>query len=268
MVGNKVSAGIYLSYYDSSAKVIKYRYGRVTGSGSVPTFSLDFGGNSSNSTGNSGAFSYPCFDTIADSNSSGAYTCVAVSDNGSSAIVLWYDSKARTLKARVSSNANAVSGNPAWGTPLAIDDDDAGQYVDSEVASNGSIHIAYYSSARGDLRYAYLDSFSDTVADVYDVDSYLAVGLYIDLELIGGKPYISYYNSSYVATSQSVKLAYQSSVVLGNGVISDKFTGAWNVMTLPVENIPKGFKVSIGVASGKPLVDFATDVALEWATKR
>ena len=73
------------------------------------------------------------------------------------------------------------------------------------------IHIAYYNSAKGDLKYVYLSSYDAEPTTPVTVDSYLSVGtnLTINTRLENGKyvPYIYYYNSSSNQTSNSIKVA-------------------------------------------------------------
>lgn len=59
---------------------------------------------------------------------------------------------------------------------------------------------------------------------------------------------MTYYNASANQTPNSIKVAWRNDMsTLRDGAISDKFTGAWECMTIPAENIPVDAAVCGGV---------------------
>ena len=169
----------------------------------------------------------------------------------------------------------AVAGyGTAW-VERTIDSDSAGKYVSMTVDANSGIHIAYQQTTSADLRYAYL---SDPTAApvVITVDSYGQVGQFTDIttrvEDINGDadteiiPYITYYNMSSADTKYSVKMArlnvdaintVAETVVLNatdhQGVVDEKFTGMWEVMTVPAREVPKQYRVNVGIKTNGDL---------------
>lgn len=170
----------------------------------------------------------------------------------------------------------AVDGiGTAW-TTRTIDANQAGKYVSLSVDGNDGIHLAYQDTANGDLKYSYLSTPAATPVTV-TVDSFQQVGQFIDLttrvidvnadgdtEIV---PYISYYNMSYADTRYSAKMAYLkldaintvadgTSTTFDNtcvGVVEDKFTGTWEVETLPASEVPKQYRVNVGVKTNGDL---------------
>ena len=231
--------------------------------------------------------------SIASGNSASAYSALAVY-NGT-AIVCWYDSNAKSLKLKY--NTSPMTGTtwnagPATGnlTEITIDSGLAGWYPDMVVDGDGGIHIAYYGAKNGDLKYAYLSSYTDTVADVCTVDSFLSVGTRASISVSSSKkafsateskyvPFISYYMGAFTATQTSVRTAWP--VALGtnseaantyvDGAQNDLYTGAWEVQTLPLDSFPTDYTIGIGVkdatatAEGNIILGYGTTTGLETA---
>lgn len=277
--GDGSSAGVYMAYYDSSAGNVKFRYGTVTGADTMS------GGISYNLTGNgttsSSADGYHLVASSATTFKPGAYTAVGYTSSGS-AVVAWYDANARRLV--YSWNDNPGTTNNAtntWQTnAVYLDAAYTGWYVDLTVVGN-SVHIAYYDSKSGNLKYAYIPTYNNVKknadnslkverntdgslksgAEIVTVDSYLSVGTNITINVrdqgtgTGTShvakyvPYIYYYNTSSNQTKNSIKVAWQKDSTLRDGVDKDKdlFTGAWECMTIPTPNIPQDATVCGGV---------------------
>ncbi len=169
----------------------------------------------------------------------------------------------------------------AWSEKI-IDRESAGQYVAMKTDKKGGIHFAYYDTANGDLKYAYLSSVeADPV--ITTVDSYQQVGQYIDLALKENTagtqvtPYISYYSMSNADTTRAAKVAKLASPiaytgttpntsVITNGVNSaDKFTGAWEAFHVPTKGKPVQYRVNIGVKSnGEVYISYLDDRTIEY----
>lgn len=259
----------YLSYFDAAKNSICYRYGKIEktgGSDSNPiiNFTDGFVGGCSivPDAPVTDDGSAPGVQIIAGPTEAGAYTSLAVHNDGKKAALFWYDARSSSLKCKITNDAQDKE--PIWGDTIIIDPEYAGQYVAAKFDGD-KIGCAYYCSAKGDLRYATLENVGAKKATVYTVDALLSVGLNVDLEYIDHVPYISYCNASYNATTRSVKVAYQ--INQKNGADEqDLFTGDWEVYTIPNTNTPKDFKVSIGNGGSKPCVGFATDAAIEYWT--
>ena len=240
-------------------------------------------GNYSNGTGGS----TKSYQEIASDTSASSYSALAVASDGT-AIVCWYDSAAKALKLKY--NTSPLTGT-TWSTAITIDSGLAGWYPDMVVDNGGGIHIAYYGAKNGDLKYAYLSSYTDTIADVCTVDSFLSVGTRASISVsattkgfkVGNTtvqkyvPFISYYMGAFTATQTSVRTAWP--VALGdnksaidnsttsntyiNGAINDQYTGGWEVQTLPLDSFPSDYTIGIGVKA----TDISTDAAKAAAVK-
>lgn len=224
-------------------------------------------GNTSGGTGQSNDptktdSSYEGYHILASNNTTkkgGEYAAVGIvpsSDgtNGYIGVACWYDASVRKLVYSYNKNPDSAVVGGVWQTNAIYVDDSSytGWYVDMCVDAAGGIHIAYYNSAKGDLKYAYLSSYNDTTPEVVTVDSYLSVGtnITINTRLENGKhvPYIYYFNASATQTMNSIKVAWRKDMTtLRDGAINDLFTGAWESMIIPSRNIPVDATVCGGV---------------------
>jgi hypothetical protein len=140
--------------------------------------------------------------------------------------------------------------------------DSAGLNVKMAVDSDGGIHLAYYSAAGGDLKYAYLTKYNDSSFQRATVDSYLSVGtnVCIDVAKVGSYqvPYISYFMPAAFGTTASAKIAYrarftndlgQSNTLTGqfDGATGDLYTQNWEVSSVPTAYTPANSSVNIAV---------------------
>ncbi len=278
--GAKDGAKVYMVYYDKNNTItpVKFRYGQVNGTtqdnlsttlglqGVTSTY--DGATTTQNNNPNNAGGSGKNFHIVASSETtykSGPYTAVGYTSGGT-AVVAWYDAsrKAVILSWNTAPETAVVGG--VWQTnAVIIDDDYAGWYTNMCIDSDNGIHIAYYNSSRGDLKYAYIPDYTEIEKDtttgkatsgvkVVTVDSYLSVGtnITINTRKENGKivPYIYYYNTSNNQTCNSVKVAWRKNMTdLLDGAINDKFTGNWESMTIPTENVPTDSIVCGGVPS-------------------
>ena len=286
--GDGTEAKVYMAYYDASANNVKFRYGTVSGTESynnngVRTSRMT-GGIANDLTGNgtdtgTNASSAAGYHLIANSSTTykgGAYTAVGYTDNGD-AVVAWYDASNRqlvfsyntspeTATTETGKNTDGSEKNTWQKNAVVIDSDYAGWYVDLAVDSDNGVHIAYYKSSSGDLKYAYISDYTKAAETkhVVTVDSYLSVGTNITINLKDKVPYIYYYNTSANQTTNSIKVAWQNGT-LGNGAENDKFTGKWECMTIPTGNIPNDATVSGGTYNGEVVLGYMTDQYFEKA---
>lgn len=187
-----------------------------------------------------------------------------------------------------------------WGVNTrVIDDDFAGWYVDMAVDPDGGIHLAYYGASSGDLKYAYIPKYWQVTnangkltggATVVDVDSYLSVGTNISIDVPTAKetiykadgstttmyiPKISYFMSAFTKTSFSVRTAWPYKLGEGEnivkGVENEMFTGNWEVMTVPTNQVPLDYTIGIGIKkndannNNAPILGYGTKTGLQTA---
>ena len=267
--GNTSSTKVYLSYFDANhpKNPVKFRYGTVNNS-NIFTDGIKDGGEAiyPNNASHAEAMknrpngSAPNYHTIADDDSprykGGPYVAHGVTSGGV-AVVAWYDATNKCLVYSYNTTPQTPAQGGVWQTNAQlIDDDFAGWYVDLAVDKNNGIHIAYYSSSKGDLKYAYLPSYNGT-ATVVTVDSYLSVGTQISISTReeSGKivPYISYFQSAFTQTPSSVRVAWRNDLTgtVKDGAKDELFTGNWEVMTIPMKGIiPKDETICNGVPTG------------------
>lgn len=280
--GSGTSAGVYMAYYDASAGNVKFRYGTVTGADSMT------GGIANNLKGNgtdtgNGASSATGYHLVASAGTTykpGAYTAVGYASDGA-AVVAWYDASERRLVYsynKTPGTAVTSTTNNTWQTnAVVLDSDYAGWYVDLVVVGK-AVHIAYYTSGEGNLKYVYIPEYDKVTknaetgdltgnATVVTVDSYLSVGTNITINVRDSIPYIYYYNASQNQTKTSVKVAWLATSLtdLADGAEDDKFTGKWECMTVPSGNIPVDATVCGGVPTA---ADYADKVILGYMTDK
>ncbi|WP_296327702.1 Ig-like domain repeat protein [uncultured Treponema sp.] len=177
---------------------------------------------------------------------------------------------------------------------VIVDNQHAGQYVSMQTDSKGGIHFAYYDTADGDLKYAYMSSVNENEANnpavvSVKVDSYQQVGQYVDLALkestSGNKtsvtPYISYYSLSNADTARAAKVAKlmspivytttsgkvtsDSSAVQAGADNLDTFTGNWESFHVPTKGKPDQYRVNIGIKSnGDVYISYLANRIIEY----
>ncbi len=268
---------VHMVYYDENQRQVKFRYGSIgTTANTISPSTLGY--NQGDTFADAAPGSAPGSHVVAGSTSSGPYVAVGVVPAGQpgagTAVVAWYDTTSQSLK--ISYNTNPSGATAAqWGTNVrTVDSGFAGQHVDLAIDGDGGIHLAYYSSAAGDLKYAYYSDYLDAAADIVVVDSFLSVGSNLMIQVYDDGtniiPYISYYFGSFIDTRHCLRLAWRNFAAgaLGDGTSLDRFTGKWEVSSVPVANVPKNFVVSVGMLStGVPVLGFATSANLETARK-
>jgi hypothetical protein len=152
-----------------------------------------------------------------------------------------------------------------------IDASFAGWYVDLAVDGGNGIHIAYYNSSSGHLKYAYLPTYNTASPQTCTVDSFLSTGTNISIATYYNGtnyvPYISYYMPSFTSTSFSARTAWRtnftSPVQDGASASTQQYTGNWEVMTLPTASYPQNFRIGIGIkknssSNNSPILGYAT----------
>lgn len=284
MHGNSTS--VYLAYYDTFQKQIRFRYG---------TFKTDAVGQSDNEWNDNNGFDQ-FTDQKRANNSSGK--CAFDAKNTTYSLIAGKD--ADTLKDTgnvcIPSNSmastcvaiDAIAGNTtaddivvaAWCTGDGVafaykknpyTDNDADQShtntdgywstavevfsgacedVSIKADASGAVHISAYNKADQSLVYRYINKDRTTMGDVVTVDSYQIVGsrTQIDVQKEGSYyvPYISYYNPA----TQKTKLAYllAGENYSAQGVNDDDtFTGNWEVSVIPTSSDIQEDHTNIGL---------------------
>ena len=256
-------------------------------------------------TGASGTNTIDGETATANTSRPGEYVAVGVipkakiADNATvdGAVVAWYDASNQRLLFSYNKDPTSTANAANWGTNTqVIDEDFAGWYVDMAVDPDGNVHIAYYGASNGDLKYAYLPIAKDTNGKLYTqgaqvctVDSYLSVGTNISIDIPTAKetvykadgttttryvPRISYFMSAFTKTKYSVRTArlYKlgANDVITDGAEDDKFTGNWEVMSVPTNQIPLDYTIGVGLknndaGTASTLLGYGTTTNLQTA---
>jgi hypothetical protein len=245
-------ARIYMSYFDgnNNASPVVFRYGTVGADAN------DIVGGIASDLSNTNPGTAAGAQVVANNTTTykgGLYTAVGALSTGR-AVIAWYDAENKQLVYSYSqgthTSASETTSTAQWqANAKVIDTDFAGWHVDLTVDRNDGIHIAYYASSSGDLKYAFLPSYNaaSSAIKVVTVDSFLSAGTKLMIntrqESRGGStvivPYISYYHASFMQTANSIRVAWRNDFTnLSDGAVYDDFTGAWEVMTIPTANIP------------------------------
>jgi hypothetical protein len=198
----------------------------------------------------------------------GAHVAIGVVRvSGSDVVVLaWYDETNERLVYSWNDAPTLSTSSGQWqnSSHIQVIEDYAGEGVSLATDGNGGIHLAYYSSYDGDLKYAYAPSYNSAfTAEPVKVDAYGFVGTQCTITVAKEThgvvervvPYISYYAAGDNATK--VKLAYRVYDPLDavgtrpdaatGADADDMFTGAWEVSTVPTTSAPIDDRISVGV---------------------
>jgi hypothetical protein len=190
----------------------------------------------------------------------GEYVALGVTKNGT-VVLAWHDGDADRLIFTYNTAPDAGdnnttykslaggSGAEQWQKNAVVLDEGGGQNVQMVVDSDDHIHLAYYSDTAGDLKYAYISSYTAAgSAQKAVVDSYLDVGEHCTLNVAKNGdnqvPFIGYYSN------KCAKQAYRVDFTEGHeaGAVSDKFTGYWNISYVPsTSSTISEDRVNIGV---------------------
>lgn len=311
-------AKIALVYFDSNMKddaAIKFRYGTVTGTESnAPTLTdprTAITGGISYNVGNDGDGSDPVmnittptpatkysgsakgYEVIADTTSSttyksGLYAAVGLTSTNR-AIAVWYDATNSRLvysyrdmgTSYTAPDAGGDRKTTEWQNNAVVIDGGAPLYVDLVIDEENGLHIGYYSSANGGVRYAYLApekvTGTATASDfkIATVDTYMNPGTFLKMGVRkeGSKqvPYISYYHNGFYGSKNAARIAWlkdglvKTDAAVKNGVVNNKFTGDWVVMTVPASNGIQQYTICQGVPTSG---DYANKVVAAYFTNK
>ena len=178
----------------------------------------------------------------------GKYVAMGIVDKTTSpkAVVFWSDG----LKLYMAYNENPTT-TKVWTSKIV--DNNGGLNVKCAVDSVGGIHVAYYTTNGGNLKYAYLSSYTATPS-ICVVDANGAVGTKCTIDVVkndSGKqvPYISYQLIGGVAT-YNAKVAYRTDFTQDNFAGADEkdfYTGKWEISVVPTSSLLKDDTINIGL---------------------
>ena len=261
---------VYLAYYDAINKHIRYRWGTVShgNNSNGPTY----GGQLNDLTGygrmqepdkkyysilagpetKKGATHIPNLQGSTGVDKAGKYVSIGAIKNGSTDVVvaLWYNFQARSLMYAYCDNpTNSDEYNDVeWKGVTTVDV--GGEYVKCAVDRDKGIHVAYYSN--GDLKYAYLSSYTSGNWQVATVDSYSLAGTHVSIDLAKDPstrkwvPYIGYY----MPGNANARIAYLVGGIdsnVPNGAENEKYTGKWEISIVPTKHVVREYRISVGV---------------------
>lgn len=200
----------------------------------------------------------------------GVLSSTVTADNPT-VVICWYDmiNKNLVLSYDTPSSSDSVAtdgmctGN--WATRAKTISNIGGMYCRMAIDANNGIHIAHYDNTSADLLYTFVpcvDNVPDMAnAKTFTIDSFLSVGTWCTIDVAkvarenGGYnyvPQIGYFVPANQDTSASAKIARpvhfdSNGYPTFNGAVNDKFTGYWEVVTVPTAKIPIIDRVNVGV---------------------
>jgi hypothetical protein len=227
------------------------------------------GRNLTDGTGNSNNGKFGSHQVVANNfteHKGSIYTAVGGLKNGRP-VIAWYDSSAQQLC--FSYGNGTITGTTVggaagtswvdtttaqWQANTKVIANSVGTHVDLAVDQDDNVHLAYYDVINGGLYYTYIPYAlanggvwtTDNWPKPIRVDTYLSAGtkLQINVRREGTRnvPYISYFHASFAETMNSVRIAwpvlFEDGIPLDGTLSDDSFTGAWEVMTVPVGSTP------------------------------
>ncbi|UTC44248.1 hypothetical protein [Treponema sp. OMZ 857] len=281
--GDSSNAKVALIYYDrnNDTTPVKFRYGTVTAADSISgglSYNVQQGGGSAEPTNSGSAKGYEVIADSSTTHKSGLYAAVGLTSTNR-AVAVWYDAanakliySYRDMGAAYTEPTESNRFTNAWQDNAVEIDGDAPLYVDLVVDDENGLHIGYYSSGKGGVKYAYLapekvmGSTKPTTADfkIATVDTYMNPGTLLKIgvrrETINSVqkqvPYISYYHNGFYGSKNAARMAWlkdglvKTDAKVKNGVVNNKFTGDWVVMTVPASNGIQQYTICQGAPTG------------------
>lgn len=163
--------------------------------------------------------------------------------SGGALYLAYYDESSGRFLFRY--NTNPASNPTAWSAPRELDVS-AGLYPSMAVDPAGGIHMAYYDTAQGNLKYIYLPN-RDAPANPVVVDALFTNGMYTSLavrEFGPGdhRPVITHFSLSYSGTRYPLRLSYPLSsaarTLHGADSFTGNYTGQWEMVPVMADIAP------------------------------
>jgi hypothetical protein len=188
----------------------------------------------------------------------GPYTAVAATSGGS-ALLVYYQTASNQL---VYSYNDTPTNSGTWSTPYALASLVGGNYVKIKVDGSNHVHIAYYDSFDGAVKYIYMPTYNTPSTNTQvTVDDYLTAGDKMSLSVdANGKPYISY-----KGIGNTAKVAWLAGAIgtLADGVNANKLlTGVWEVEVIPnaiVDSDSNRFQIGVGATTLRPVIGYTNN---------
>lgn len=215
----------------------------------------------------------------------GVLSSTVIADNPT-VVICWYDMINKNLVLSYdtpsSSDSAATDGmcTGNWATRATTISNIGGMYCRMAIDANDGIHIAHYDNTGADLLYTFVPCKTENGnkvpdmanAQTFTVDSFLSVGTWCTIDVAkvadssktGGfdyVPQIGYFVPANQDTSAASRIATPVKFDANgnptfNGAEEDKYTGNWEITTVPTDKIPIIDRVNVGVhknASGVQL---------------
>ncbi len=188
----------------------------------------------------------------------GNFTSVAATSGGS-ALLVYYRTSDNQLVYRYN---DTPTNSATWSTPQTLATLVGGNYVKMVVDSANRVHIAYYDSYNGGVKYILMPTYNTPATHTQVVvDNYLTAGDKLSLAVDGnGKPFISY-----KGVGNTAKVAWLSGSLasLADGVDAQKrLTGTWEVQVIPnkiVDSDSNRFLVGVGSTTYRPVIGYTNN---------
>ena len=261
---------IYISYYDSYARCLKYaayRAGHRYNNGKYALTGSMWGSETGKSQGyadlskemrmaddmKGGKAVVAGFDTLNNNPASfkeeaGEWSDIMVDIGTHNPVIIYYNKTARSLEVAVGNQAfpthagNVVKRGAAYNSATDNSESstgwtkykgitpnqkvDFGRYVSAAMDGAGNLHVAAQDATNAKLYYLFLEKASNyVITNSAIVDAASGAGRWTDIELsypdgtspATCKPVISYINTSYLGTTQGIKVAYLDESVTTSG---------------------------------------------------
>ncbi|MBC6719865.1 Ig-like domain-containing protein [Treponema sp. Marseille-Q4130] len=270
-------ARLALVYFDKNVAndaPVKFRYGTVKSPTNISgglQYNIQPSGGDGDPDSSGSAKGYEVVANTASGHQGGGYAAVGLTSTNR-AVVVWYDAANSQLvysyrdmgTSYTAPGIGADRKTTDWQNHAVVIDDGAPLYVDLVIDDEDGLHIGYYSSGNGGVRYAYLapDKVTGTAKpDTSDfkiatVDTYMNPGTFLKMgvrkENNKQVPYISYYHNGFYGSKNAARIAWLKDGIAStddvkNGVSNNKFTGDWVVMTVPARSGIQQYTICQGV---------------------
>ncbi|MBM7023260.1 hypothetical protein [Treponema sp. Marseille-Q4523] len=274
--GGSSDAKVALIYYDrnNNTTPVKFRYGTVTAPDAITGglgYNVDSDATGSDPNNSGSARGYEVIADSTTSHKSGLYAAVGLTSTNR-AVAVWYDATNAKLiySYRDMGTSYAEPGiggdrkTTEWQNNAVVIDGGAPLYVDLVIDDEDGLHIGYYSSGNGGVRYAYLapakvkGASKPETSDfkIATVDTYMNPGTFLKMgvrkENNKQVPYISYYHNGFYGSANAARIAWLKDGIgsdgkVKDGVVNNKFTGDWVVMTVPASAGIQQYTICQGV---------------------
>lgn len=253
------STNVYLAYYDSLNREIRFRHGSLSGT-DVPTSGFGLfkdsysNGNYDSYASNKTRVNIAVPEPTDESTILSPYVSIGAIPGqgvgGDDVVVMaWYEGGQLWFKYHRNPSAIEKDTIDGWKKKVAVFESDtnsiaSGQYCKLVVDIDGGVHIASYDSKKQNLNYAYLpyENLNENIESssfrtaVVDANGVVGKNITIDVAKVGNVnvPYIGYYSTS-CSLPKTARLVKTDRLASGdlNGSKNDMYTGVWECSVVP-----------------------------------